>query len=125
MRGAAGGLRTHCGDGGRELPKAERLALTSALSDAAGVPAVARAVERSARRDGITHTGWPLLRWTSRLRPDPLGRLHVGDAASRTSLPPASPAQQAAVSSALRRARDSAGEGLPQAWRDDLRRLAR
>ena len=122
VRAAAGGLQTHCGDSGQELAKSERTALTTALSDAAGVPAVARAVERSARRDGVTSTGWPLVRWTSRLRPDPLGRLHVGDAASRTSLPPASPAQQAAVSSALRRARDSAGAGLPQAWRDDLRR---
>jgi hypothetical protein len=54
--------------------------------------------------------------------PDPLGRLHVGNADSRTSLPPASPAQRAAVTTTLRRARDSAGAGLPQAWRDDLRR---
>ncbi|CAA9360897.1 MAG: putative ATP-binding membrane protein [uncultured Frankineae bacterium] len=122
VRGGAKGLQAHCGSSGQELAKQERSALTRALSDAAGVPAVVNAVERSARRDGIAHTGWPLLRWTGRLRPDPLGRLHVGDAASRTSLPPASPAQQAAVSSALRRARDSAGEGLPQAWRDDLRR---
>ena len=122
VRAAASGLQEHCGDSGAELARGERQALTSALSDAAGVPAVARAVERSARRDGVAHTGWPLLRWTGKLRPDPLRRLHVGDAASRTSLPPASPAQQAAVSSALRRARDSAGHGLPQAWRDDLRR---
>ncbi len=122
VRGLAGGLRQHCGDAGEELPRAERAALTSALSGAAGVPAVVSAVERSARRTGTTHTGWPVVRWTQRLRPDPLGRLHVGDAASRTSLPPASPAQQAAVATALRRARDTAGAGLPQAWRDDLRR---
>jgi hypothetical protein len=122
VRGVAGGLREHCGDAGGELPKAQRVALTSALADAAGVPAVVSAVERSARRDGVAHTGWPVLRWTGKLRPDPLKRLHVGDAASRTSLPPASPAQQAAVSTALRRARDGAGAGLPQAWRDDLRR---
>jgi energy-coupling factor transporter ATP-binding protein EcfA2 len=122
VRGAAGALGQHCGEGGRELPRAERAALTTALGDAAGVPSVVRAVERSAKRRGRAHTGWPLLRWTGRLRPDPLGRLHVGSEADRTSLPPASPAQQAAVASALRRARDSAGEGLPQAWRDDLRR---
>ncbi|MCW2698373.1 MAG: putative transporter, partial [Modestobacter sp.] len=30
----------------------------------------------------------------------------------------------AAVTAALRRARDTAGTGLPQAWRDDLRRTA-
>jgi energy-coupling factor transporter ATP-binding protein EcfA2 len=122
VRATAGALQTHCGNGGAALPTSERTSLTHALSDAAGVPAVVSAVERSARRDGIGHTGWPPLRWTAGLRPDPLGRLHVGSADSRTSLPPASPAQRAAVTNGLRRARDSAGAGLPQAWRDDLRR---
>jgi len=122
VRAAAAGLQAHCGDGGAELAKQERTGLTRALSDAAGVPAVVSAVERSARRDGVGHTGWPPLRWTAKLRPDPLGRLHVGNADSRTSLPPASPAQRAAVTTTLRRARDTAGAGLPQAWRDDLRR---
>jgi hypothetical protein len=122
VRAAGAALQVHCGDGGSELAKSERTGLTRALSDAAGVPAVVSAVERSARRTGIGHTGWPPLRWTARLRPDPLGRLHVGNADSRTSLPPASPAQRAAVTTTLRRARDSAGAGLPQAWRDDLRR---
>jgi energy-coupling factor transporter ATP-binding protein EcfA2 len=122
VRAAAGGLQAHCGDAGGKLAKQERVTLTRALSDAAGVPAVVRAVERSARRDGVSHTGWPPLRWTARLRPDPLGRLHIGNADSRTSLPPASPAQRAAVTTGLRRARDSAGAGLPQPWRDDLRR---
>ncbi len=122
VRGAAGALEQHCGEGAREPGKTERAALTAALAGAAGVPAVVDAVERSARRTGTAHTGWPLLRWTGTLRPDPLKRLHVGDAASRTSLPTASPVQQAAVATALRRARDTAGEGVPQAWRDDLRR---
>ena len=124
VRSAATAFEAHCGDGGRELGRSERAALTATLADAAGVPAVVSAVERSARRQGTARTGWPLLRWTRRLRPDPLGRLHVGSAASRTSLPPPSPASQAAVATALRRARDSAGEGLPQAWRDDLRRTS-
>jgi cysteinyl-tRNA synthetase len=100
----------------------DRRRLVEALADAAGVPTVVRAVERSARRDGRARTGWPLVRWVSKLRPDPLGRLHVGSEDSRTSLPPASSAQQAAVTTALRRTRDVAAEGLPQAWRDDLRR---
>jgi hypothetical protein len=85
---------------------------------------VVSAVERSARRDGVARTGWPLLRWRSRLRADPLRRLHLGDERARTSLPPPGVAQQAAVSAALRRARDLAGEGLPQAWRDELRRTS-
>jgi hypothetical protein len=86
------------------------------------VPTVVRAVERSARREGRAATGWPLVRWTGRLRPDPLRRLHVGDESARSSLPAPTAGQSAAVTSALRAVRDSAGDGLPQAWRDDLRR---
>jgi hypothetical protein len=128
-RSAADGLAEHCGSGGsgpgsRAHDADERAGLADALADAAGVPAVVSAVERSALRRGASHTGWPLLRWLGRLRPDPLGRLHLGDERSRTSLPTAGVVQQAAVTAALRRARDTAGAGLPQAWRDDLRRTA-
>ena len=122
VRTAATALHQHSGEAGPELPGADRRRLVDALADAAGVPTVVRAVERSARRDGRARTGWPLVRWTSKLRPDPLGRLHVGNEDARTSLPPASSSQQAAVTSALRRTRDVAADGLPQAWRDDLRR---
>jgi hypothetical protein len=128
-RSAARALAAHCGSGdagsrSRSHVADERAGLTDALADAAGVPAVVTAVERSARRRGAAHTGWPVLRWVGKLRPDPLGRLHLGDERARTSLPEAGAVQQAAVSAALRRARDDAGEGLPQAWRDDLRRTA-
>src|SRR5690242_7325978 len=80
--------------------------------------------QRSARRDGAARTGWPVLRWRSRLRADPLARLHLGDERARTSLPLPGAVQQAAVGAGLRRARDAVGEGLPQAWRDELRRTA-
>jgi hypothetical protein len=86
------------------------------------VPAVTAAVERSTLRDGVARTGWPLVRWTRKLRPDPLKRLHLGDARARTSLPPAGAVERAGVTTAVRRARDVLADGLPQAWRDDLRR---
>jgi len=127
VRSAAGELRAFCPDGG--APKSGRRDLDAlgadledALAGAAGVPAVASAVERSAMRDGVARTGWPLVRWTRKLRPDPLARLHLGNERARTSLPPAGSVELAAVATAVRRARDVAGEGLPQAWRDDLRR---
>jgi energy-coupling factor transporter ATP-binding protein EcfA2 len=123
-RGAARALGTHCGETRGKVSAQPSDELVDALADAAGVPAVVSAVERSARRDGAARTGWPLLRWTRRLRPDPLRRLHLGDEAARTSLPPAGAVARAGLSTALRRARDEAGEGLPQAWRDDLRRTA-
>jgi GTP-binding protein EngB required for normal cell division len=128
VRAAASALGAHAGadDGVRPLGRREREEIVDdlgdALADAGGVPAVTAAVERSALRDGVARTGWPLVRWVRKLRPDPLGRLHLGDERSRTSLPPAGAVELAGVATAVRQARDVAGEGLPQAWRDDLRR---
>jgi GTP-binding protein EngB required for normal cell division len=121
-RSTARALGAHCGDAAGKFSDEPSDELVDALADAAGVPAVVSAVERSARRDGTARTGWPLVRWTRRLRPDPLRRLHLGDEEARTSLPQAGAVARAGVSTALRRARDHTGEGLPQAWRDDLRR---
>jgi GTP-binding protein EngB required for normal cell division len=121
-RSAARALGTHCGDAGGKVSSEPSDELVDALADAAGVPAVVHAVERSAVREGTARTGWPLLRWTKKLRPDPLRRLHLGDEAARTSLPQPGGIARAGVSTALRRARDRTGDGLPQAWRDDLRR---
>jgi GTP-binding protein EngB required for normal cell division len=126
VRGAAAALGQHAADEGGALGRRERAELVddlgTALAGAAGVPTVTAAVERSTLRAGVARTGWPLVRWVRKLRPDPLERLHLGDERARTSLAPAGPVEQAAVTTAVRRARDVAGEGLPQAWRDDLRR---
>jgi energy-coupling factor transporter ATP-binding protein EcfA2 len=139
VRGAAAALAGYCaaeesGPGGT-LARREREQLTRALGEAAGVPVVVSAVERSVRRAGTATTGWPLVRWMRRLRPDPLRRLHLSSRDSspdrpspdrpspaRTSLPAPGPVQRAAVATALRAARDRVGDGLPQAWRDELRR---
>ncbi len=123
-------LRTCCaGDGaaGGRAGRADHERLTDALAGAAGVPVVAAAVERSVRRDGAALTGWPLLRWAAKLRPDPLRRLHLGGGApdgpaARTSLPAAGAVQKAAVATAVRAARETAGAGLPRPWADALRR---
>jgi hypothetical protein len=127
VRGAAAALAAHCPeDDAPALGRRERTELVEdlgrALADAAGVPAVTAAVERSVLREGVARTGWPLVRWTRQLRPDPLKRLHLGDERARTSLPPATPVELAGVTTAVRRTRDVVADGLPQAWRDDLRR---
>ncbi len=126
VRATAAALAAHCpdGDAGGAAGRAAETELTGALAGAAGVPVVAAAVQRSAIRDGSARTGWPLVRWVRKLRPDPLGRLHLGDERARSSLPVAGAVQQAAMTAALRRVRSTAGEGLPQAWRDELRRTA-
>jgi GTP-binding protein EngB required for normal cell division len=126
VRAAAAGLAAHSPeDDAPALGRRDRSGLVRDLGDAlaaaAGVPAVTAAVERSALRNGTARTGWPLVRWTRKLRPDPLQRLHLGDERARTSLPPASPVELAGVTTAVRRARDAMADGLPQAWRDDLR----
>jgi GTP-binding protein EngB required for normal cell division len=125
VRGAAAALSVHCPDGSTpgngDVDVDDDADLVDALAAAAGVPSVTAAVERSTVRAGTARTGWPLVRWVRKLRPDPLARLHLGDERARTSLAPAGPVERAAVTTALRRARDVAGSGLAQAWRDDLR----
>ncbi len=126
VRGAAVALGPHAGDDASPLDRRDAGELVDSLGDAlaraAGVPTVTAAVERSTLRSGVRHTGWPLVRWTRKFRPDPLKRLHLGDERGRTSLPPVGAIELAGVATAVRRARDAAGEGLPQACRDDLRR---
>ena len=51
--------------------------LAVALAAAAGVPAVADAVEHAYRHRAAAAVGWPFTRWVRRLRPDPLRRLHL------------------------------------------------
>ncbi|RBY92332.1 GTP-binding protein HSR1 [Blastococcus sp. TBT05-19] len=125
VRAGAAALAAHCpegdaapGRGGR--PGAEEL--TDALAVAAGVPTVIAAVERSTYREGTGRTGWPLLRWTRKLRADPLERLHLGG--GRTSLPAAGAVEAARVATAVREVREDLGDGLAPAWRDELRRTA-
>ncbi|MFD2090885.1 GTPase [Blastococcus deserti] len=126
VRAAAAALGAHAGDAAPALGRRDRAELVEDLGDAlaraAGVPTVTSAVERSTLRQGVARTGWPLVRWVRKLRPDPLDRLHLGDERARTSIAPAGPVELAGVTTAVRRARDVVGEGLPQAWRDDLRR---
>ena len=97
----------------------DRRRLTAALEDAAGVPAVLRAVEASHRRRGALATGWPFVRWVRRLRPDPLRRLRLPETPRpemSTSLPRPTDVQTAQVATAARRLADRAAEGLPEPW---------
>jgi GTP-binding protein EngB required for normal cell division len=93
--------------------------LHEALEEAAGVPAVVRAVRDAHLRRGALATGWPLIRWLRRFRPDPIRRLRLSESPgsqTRTSMPPPSDVQRAQVASAARRLADGAAEGLAQPW---------
>jgi energy-coupling factor transporter ATP-binding protein EcfA2 len=107
--------------GSDSIDKAAQGSLTDALCRAAGVPLVARAVERAYVHRARKVTGWPPLRWMRRMRPDPLGRLHLGEqTGAASSIGPAAPAAKAGVSLALRDIAAAAGRVLPEPWQTSV-----
>ncbi|PZF97142.1 GTPase [Micromonospora deserti] len=101
--------------------------LNRALAGAAGVPAVAEAVEQAYRHRAGAATGWPVVRGWRRLRPDPLRRLHLPGPAgagddpaeslvAATSVPDPTAAQRSALGLAVRSVADRTGGELPAAW---------
>ena len=101
-------------------PKDER-DLVEAMTEAAGVPLVVDAVRRATTVRARQATGWPLTAWVSRLRPDPLRRLHLGRgtsggdlvSAARSSLPGADAVQRARVETTVRDLCDRVSAGWP------------
>lgn len=94
--------------------------LSHALGEAAGVRAVADAAGRSYRQRAIGQVGWPPTRWLTRLRPNPLRRLHLsgsqsGPATAAAARP--SGVAQAQVSNALRELVAERTAAVPTAWR--------
>jgi predicted GTPase len=86
----------------------------AALERAAGVPAASDAAAVAYRRAARARVGWPLTRWLSRLRPDPLRRLTA--AATRLAVDPNAGIQRAQVSNAVRDLVDNRTRGLPPSW---------
>jgi GTP-binding protein EngB required for normal cell division len=115
-----------------DVARDHRQELVDAFADAAGVPTVVHAVESATRMRANRATGWPLTAWTSRLRPDPLRRLHldVGTAGKqltagpRASVPKASQVQQARVDTAVRELADGVGGNLAAPWATAVRRAS-
>jgi len=127
VRAEHGGPDSSDADAG--LDGHDREALVRALSAAAGVPTVARALERSVAARARQDTGWPPTRWVQRLRRDELRDLRLatadGSAALvRSSLPGASPVQQAGVDTAVRDVADRAAAGLARPWAQAVRRAS-
>lgn len=116
---AADALRAGCEGRPAGVQREDRARLIAALEDAAGVPAVVRAVGAAHRRRGALATGWPFVRWLRRFRPDPLRRFRLPDTPKesvRTSLPPATDVQHAQVATATRRLAERASDGLAPPW---------
>ena len=122
----------------KPLSRAGVSTLTTQIAEAAGVPVVTEAVGQAWRLRGGLATGWPVLAWVAKFRPDPLRRLHLDrlgagrkqreiDPAQvgRTSLPATSGVQKARVDTALRTLADQASAGLTRGWADAIRRATR
>ena len=133
VRTVAGRLDAASGSGRtRVLSDARAAALEDAFADAAGVPTVVDAVARSTRLRAGRATGWPVTAWFSRLKPDPLRRLHLDLGAagkqltgrSRTSVPQAGHVERARVDTEVRALADDLSEGLSRPWADAIRRAS-
>jgi GTP-binding protein EngB required for normal cell division len=133
LRSAAGRLREASGTSRRpDLPAKRVAALENAFADAAGVPIVVEAVESAARMRGQRATGWPVTAWLSKLRPDPIKRLHLdlgksGSALSgrrRTSVPAPSPVQRTQVDAEVRAVSDEVSATLTRPWAESVRRAS-
>lgn len=115
--------------------------MDAALARAAGVGVVTEAVGKAWRLRGGYATGWPVLSWLAKFRPDPLRRLHLGRLGagskrraigtageaptSRSSLPATTGVQRAGVDTAIRTFADEAGAGLSRGWAEAIKAAAR
>ncbi len=133
LRAAAGALDEASGEGKpRELSRKRVAELETALADAAGVPIVVDAVERSTRLRARRATTWPVVSLLSRFRSDPLKRvdLELGDAGAalsgsrRRQLPETTPVQRARVDTEVRALADDASAGLGAPWVESVRRAS-
>jgi GTP-binding protein EngB required for normal cell division len=133
VRSAARSLAERSGDAKPPALSTERVAaLDDALADAAGVPTVVAAVEKSTRMRANRATGWPVVSWLTRLRPDPLKRLHLDLGAAgkaltgtaRTSVPEATAVQRARVDTEVRALADEVSTGLGRPWQTAVRRAS-
>lgn len=114
------------------LSKGQIDALHASVADAAGVPLVTEGVLKAWRHRGTLATGWPLVTWLRRFKPDPLRALRMDrrkelapTEVSRTSLPQANAVQRARLEGALRQIMDTATTGVPRGWADKVRAAAR
>lgn len=115
----------------RSLPDGRVASFEEALGEAAGVPTIADAVERSTRIRATRATGWPAVSWLSGLGGDPLKRLQldVGDSADQlsgrgTAAPTSVSVQRARLDTEVRALADDASEGLGAPWAAAVQRAS-
>ena len=153
LHATASQLRTYAGGEGTVLAGAYALEaeqkLVKACYTSSQAEQVLQAATASYRRAAGQHTGWILTRWMSRLKADPLRRLHLGQqdetkSASKTeksagmlgsdsenapelvasSLPPRSAAQKAGMANAVRQYSKQMAARIDEPWKRSMKEAA-
>ena len=153
LHATASQLRTYAGGEGTVLAGAYALEaeqkLVKACYASSQAEQVLQAATASYRRAAGQHTGWILTRWMSRLKADPLRRLHLGQqdetkSASKaeksagmlgsdsenapelvaSSLPPLSAAQKAGMANAVRQYSKQMAARIDEPWKRSMKEAA-
>ena len=153
LHATASQLRTYAGGEGTVLAGAYALEaeqkLVKACYTSSQAEQVLQAATASYRRAAGQHTGWILTRWMSRLKADPLRRLHLGQqdetkSTSKTekssgllgsdsenapelvasSLPPLSAAQKAGMANAVRQYSKQMAARVDEPWKRSMKEAA-
>ena len=153
LRATASQLRTYAGGEGTVLAGVYALEaeqkLVKACYTSSQAEQVLQAATASYRRAAGQHTGWILTRWMSRLKADPLRRLHLGQqdeskSASKaekssgllgsdsenapelvaSSLPPLSAAQKAGLANAVRQYSKQMAARIDEPWKRSMKEAA-
>ncbi|MDI6911629.1 GTPase [Nocardioides sp.] len=133
VKAAATELSVASGDAPTRILSPERVtALDDAFAEAAGVPTIVDAVERSSRMRLGRATGWPVLTWLAGIKPDPLRHLDLDLGAdgrqlsgrARTASPQTAQVQRARVDTEVRTLADDVSSGLATPWVEAVRRAS-
>ena len=116
----------------RALAPQRVAALDDAFAEAAGLPTVVEAVDRSTRLRVGRATAWPVVGWVSGVKPDPLRGLDLdlgpeGRRLTRRGRAPESPAarvERARVDAEVRALADDVSGGLGRSWAEAVRRAS-
>jgi GTP-binding protein EngB required for normal cell division len=102
-------------------------ALVEALAGAAGVPAVAEAMESAYELRAQDYVGWPIGRIAARLHSDPLRRMRLVELRDEMRVAFSTPvnAQQAHVDNAVQNVTEDVVRDLPSSWQRAVRDAGR
>ncbi len=125
---AAAGNGATTGDGPVRVPAGAAEQLVDAFSGAAGMSAVADALQSARELRAVDYVGWPIAWLVERLTGrDPVRRIRLGRLWAELKSMAAGPsgAQQADIDSALTRLADEVGGPLPKPWSQTTRAAVR